>query len=408
MTSSRKRRWATGLAAGALLAIGLGGCQEELTAPADCPELCPSGSAEVQELLLSPLLGSDSSHSPYLNPGNGVTLLVSNGLPAAEARTAYRFLSRPDSIVVRDTARAYAIDSVTLSFGLLARDTLTPGLKVFVYRLPETVDEGITFADVDPLLVESNIIDSILVPDTLKVGRIETVLQGPELEKVALPVGGALAVGIAMTASQPSGIRLGSSASGAGPSFITHTTVDVPDTAVAVKKQPLLRTPAFSTFVLASPPATDTTLLTVGGAPSSRSLLRFDLPDPIEDSAAIVRATLELVPAGPVLGLPTDPSFLVASAVLADLGAKSPIASGAPLVTLDTLEPGTADTVRMDVTRLVQSWQDEAELPEAIFLSLNPEAASFMRPEFGSSRRPDIGVPRLRVTYQARFPFENP
>lgn len=410
MKAGQWGRWAAGPMVFLMLAGAVSGCEEDLTQPADCAELCPSGTAEVFDLILNPLPGSDSSYSPYIAAASAGALLVSNGLPAVDARAIYRFLPRPDSITVRDTARAYTIDSVALSFSLLARDTLTDGLKVFIYRLPPTVGDGVTFADVDTQLVEANIIDSILVPDSVNTGRLDALLQGAELEKVSLPVGtgGTLAVGIEISAAQPTGIRLGSIASGSGASFITYTTVDVPDTAVAVRKQPLLRTTEFNTFVTPTLVEPDTTLLTIGGTPSSRALLRFDLPEEVEDSGSIVRATLELIPSMPILGLGTDPAVLRSRAVLADLGAKSPVSENALLIASDTVSPGTADTVRLDVTRLVQAWQSSSEPPEAMFLSLEPEAATFMRAVFGSTRRPDVGAPRLRVNYQRTFPFENP
>ena len=155
------------------------------------------------------------------------------------------------------------------------------------------------------------------------------------------------------------------------------------------------------------------TLLTVGGAPSSRALLRFDLPDRLEDSAdhRARHARADAV-APDRSGSRTDPSLLVAKSVLADLGRQ--IAGGGRRTTpsssvTDTLVPGASDTVRLDVTNIVRLWQSSTtERPEAIFLSLLPEAATFMRAEFGSSRRPDIGSPRLRVTYMLAFPFENP
>ena len=51
------------------------------------------------------------------------------------------------------------------------------------------------------------------------------------------------------------------------------------------------------------------------------------------------------------------------------------------------------------------------------FLSLLPEASTFTRAEFGSTRTDPtlnpattepVGAPRLRITYQRPFPFENP
>ena len=71
---------------------------------------------------------------------------------------------------MRDTLRAYTVDSVLVNVTLVARDTLVDGLKVYLYRLPSTVDSTVTFADVDSQLVEANLIDSIAVPDTLNSG----------------------------------------------------------------------------------------------------------------------------------------------------------------------------------------------------------------------------------------------
>lgn len=400
------RRWG-----GALLVLAAAtACQERLTSPANCPEQCPGGSADVFDLVLNPLPGSDSSFYPYVAVGAGNSLLVSDGLPAAEARAVYRFTSRPDSLFVRDTARAYTIDSVSLSFTLSARDTLLDGLRLLLYRAPASVDSGVTFSDLTSFLVDSNLVDTLPVPDTLNAGRVQTVLRGEELDRVVLPPedGGVLALGVAISAPQPTGVRLGSAAGGTGAAFTTFVTLDVPDTATAVRQQQILRSALFNTYAVATPLEPDPDLLTVGGAPSSRALLRFDLPENIEDSATIVRATLELIPRAPILGLRTDPAVLTARAVLADLGAKSPVSEEPTFVVADTLTPGIADTVRLEVTRLVQLWQSSAERPEAIFLSLFPEAASFMRPEFGSTRTPEIGAPRLRVTYQLPFPFENP
>jgi hypothetical protein len=217
------------------------------------------------------------------------------------------------------------------------------------------------------------------------------------------------AIGIAISAAAPTGVRLGSTGGGTGASFASYVTAQGVADSVTGRKQTITRTPAFNTFVTQTPLVPDPALLTVGGEPSSRALLRFDLPDRLEDSADIVRATLELVPSVPILGLPTDPSLLVAKAVLADLGAKSPVTTDNTFWATDTLTPGASDTVRLDVTNLVRLWQSTAaERPEAIFVSLLPEASTFMRAQFGSTRSPGVGAPRLRVTYMLAFPFENP
>jgi hypothetical protein len=170
----------------------------------------------------------------------------------------------------------------------------------------------------------------------------------------------------------------------------------------------MARASVFNTFVTREPVQPTDSLLTVGGEPSSRALIRFGLSNGFLDSATVVRATLELVPAHPILGLPTDPALLDTRAVLGDIGAKSPLTVDPSLVRLDTLPAVQTDTVRVELTRIVQAWQALRTRPQSVFLTLRPEAASFTRAVFGSTRSPSIGAPRLRITYQRSFSFETP
>jgi hypothetical protein len=386
-------------------------CQEQLTAPAVCPELCPGGNARVLDTVLTPLPGADSSFAGYVLRHRAGSMLVSNGLPAGDARAVYRFAPRRDSAPVGDSARPYVVDSAEISLTLIRRDTLLDGLTFYLYRIdPETADSEATFASVTSQFVPEALIDSILVSDTLNSGRVRTVLRGAGVARVALPVegDGVLAIGVAMSAPEPSGARLGALVAQSSPTFISYVTVDTPDTGT-IRKQTLTAQTAFNTYVLAAPQTPEPDLLTVGGEPASRALLRFDLPGPIEDSATIVRATLELVPTAPVIGLRTDPPLLEAKSLFADLGAKSPVVTtDARFIVSDTISVGFADTLRLNVTTIVQLWQAADERPEAIFLSLLPEAASFSRPVFGSTRSPAAGPARLRITYLRQFPFETP
>ena len=409
----RRRRGAVRAWPVLLLGWMAAACQERLTAPVDCPALCPGGSSTVYDTVLTPRPGADSSFAGYVEGGSGLALLVSNGLAASESRAVYRFAPRSDStpLPVLDTTRAYVVDSVLLSINLTARDTLQDGLKVVLYRIDTTVQAGVTFDQVQAQLVEANLIDSVPVADTLNTGAVQLVLRGADVLKTGLPAdaGGTLAIGVAVAAPAPTGIRIGATAGGTGATFTSYVTAQgVPDTATN-RRQTITRTPAFNTFVSQAAPVLDPDLLAVGGEPSSRALVRFDLPARLEDSASIVRATLELEPSRPILGLPTDPSLLVAKAVLADLGAKSPVTEESTFWATDTITPGTAATVQLDVTDIVRLWQSQSEeRPAALFLSMLPEAATFMRAEFGSTRSPAVAGPRLRITYMLVFPFENP
>jgi hypothetical protein len=409
-----------GLAGGLVLVVALaGGCQEQLTSPGQCPQLCPGGDVETVDLVLTPTVGRDSTYTGYVNRGDGVALLVSNGFAVSENRAAYRMSPRPDSIEVRDTNRTYTVDSVAFTVTVLARDTLVNGLKLVFYRISDTVNATATFPSLDAQLTPESVVDTLAVPDTMNTGTVRAVLRGADLAKVDLPLAGngILALGVSMVADQPTGVRIGAARAGNGATFTSYVTVNVADTTTAIRKQALALTPTFNTFVTQTPLLPDPSFLTVGGDSSSRSLLRFALPAEIVESANIVRATLDLVPRTAIPGLPGDIAILEGRAVLADLGAKSPVSTDVRFIVDDTLDVSSSDTVRLDVTRIVQLWQASSTAPDAIFLSLLPEASTFTRAEFGSTRSdPELtpsateplGAPRLRITYQRPFPFENP
>jgi hypothetical protein len=389
-------------------------CQEKLTAPADCPTLCPGGEPQVFDEVINAIPGSDSSFSGYVQPSAAAALLSSNGLVSgAEERAIVLFNRRGDSISVRDTLRAYTIDSVSLGFTILARDTLLSGLQLLLYRLPSTIDSTSTYADLDASFVPGNLIATIDVPDSINAGPVQAILRAADLARVAIPPSdsGRLSVGVRVAAPVPTGVRLGSlGTAGTSAGFTTFVTADIPDTGTA-KLRIIPLTPAFDSYVTQTPTVSDSTLLLVGGEPASRALIRFVLPPRIRDSATVVRATLELTPVAPIAGLPTDPVRLEARAILADLGAKSPVNSTAGRVPQDTVEAGTAGTVSLEAVRLVELWLRSTR-PAGLVLSLAQptlEAASFSRPVFYSSRAADPAVrPRLRISYLLSFPFENP
>jgi hypothetical protein len=418
---TRPWRWVAGV-------VGLIGvmtaCQERLTAPADCPALCPGGSVQVFDTVVPAVALRDSSFpavkdgiNGYISRGQGSAELVSSGFAASDDRAVYRFVARGDSIAVRDTLRAYAVDSAQVSLTLVARDTLVDGLKVYLYRIASTVDSTAGFADIESQLVESNLIDSIAVPDSVNTGALKTVLRGADVDRLKLAPGGdsVLAIGLRMSANTPTGIRMGALASSTAPVFTSYITVDVPDTG-SVRNQSVSRATDFNTFVTQNPVVPDDALLTVGGEPSSRALVRFGLTDAFLDSTTIVRATLELTPVQPIISLPTDPSSIQTLAVIGDLGAKSPLSStttdaAAGFIRQDTLPVVQGDTLKIEMTRIVQLWQNSRNRPQSIFLRMVPEGATFARAVFYSTRSPSGGVlvaPRLRITFQRSFPFETP
>jgi hypothetical protein len=389
------------VAAGLVLA----GCQERLTAPGECPTFCP-GQFGVRDTILAPLADQDTGYIGFILAGEGTSLLVSDRLPAGEDRTVIRFTPRPDSVRV-DSVRVWnRIDSVAFEVSVLARDTLVHNPVLYLFRLPAQVDSTTTFAQVEAQFSPGTIIDSFVVADSPATPRLRALLtDSAAIARVAIPDADSsvLAIGLKLTGASPNGFRVGSAGSGTNaPRFITYVTVQTPDSMIA---DSVSVAPEFNTFVAQSPTAVDSSLLNVGGAPSARSLIRFPWSGILKDSATILRATLELVPTAPIIGLAGDSTFLDIHPILKDFGAKSPLS-----VSLATqlLTLGSSDTVSVEVVDQVRLWQTaNGALPPALMLSMFPEAGSFTHAAFGSTRTPGF-APVLRVSYSLRYPFGNP
>ena len=210
-------------------------CQEKIAAPAECPDLCP-GSFEIVDTNLAVVLGGDSSFSGYAKAGQGSSLRVSWQFPVSEDRAVVKFVARPDSFTIGDTSYAYVLDSVALAVTLQYRDTTVKNLVLYLYRLPATLDSGFTFAEAEAAFTPANIIDSILVDDSIVTRRYQRFYSGPDLAKLDIPPAdsGVLAFGVQMQAAQGTGIRIGSQSAGAdAPGFTSYVSVLKPDTTLA-------------------------------------------------------------------------------------------------------------------------------------------------------------------------------
>lgn len=385
----------------------LAACQEKLAAPVECPELCP-GEFDVREDTLFALTDRDSTFVGYVEAGRGSSLLVSSQFPAGDYRAAYRFAKRSDSVTIRDTSRAFVFDSLALELTLGYRDTTVHGLKIFLYRLPATLDSTFTFAQIDGAFSPSSIVDSFMVDDSVVTQRLRVVYTDADTSKLSIPPGdsGILALGVQIRADQGTGVRIGAAGAGSsGPSFINYLSVPTGDT---IPTHSIL-TPSiqFNTYIAPTPQTVDPDLLTMGGAPSARSLVRFPWPTFLKDSVTLIRATLQLLPTGPIPGLGEDTAFVVVRPILADFGGKSPAVNDATFGTTVPVLPGATDTISAEVRRQLSSWQGSAPVPPALLMSLIPETSSFSRIIVGSSRTPGH-VPRIIVTYALKFPFGQP
>lgn len=406
----RVARLLTALIAGGLVMTA---CQEQLTAPGSCPATCPGGTPVLRDTVLDAIVGADSLFSGYITRGvTGAGLRVSNGLGGDTNFAVIRFIARGDSLKVRDTSRTFTVDSVAIELTLLARDTTASGVWLALHRLPATVDTTATYGSIAPLIVPGTLIDTVTIADSVRPAfKYRFLFTGDTLALVSIPPAdsGVLAVGLAIGGGPVTGVRIGGIVAFNGaPVFRSYVTVNIPDTVASLKFQTISRGTDFTTFVAAvGSAAPDSTVLAIGAAEGVRALIRFPWPAYLRDSALLARATLELVPAQPINGLPGDSAFIQATGARVDFGAKSPLAGPGPSKPLIF---GSQDTVRIDAIGEIQLWQgDRLPHPPMLFLRVIPEGASFTEPRFYSTRDSVAARrPRLRITYQIPFDFERP
>ena len=378
-------------------------CTEHLTTPGTCPTYCPGGQAVFRDTVLTPIVNGDSSFSGFLESASLISVLASSGGQYGQNRAVIRFLARADSVLVSDTSRAFTLDSVAIELGLQTRDTTVANYVLEIYRLPRTVDSTASFATVDGLMTPANLIMEVPQAVSYRTGVFRVVLSGDTLSRVAFSPADSsvLEIGLRVRADGPTAARFGTPASGSfAPLFTSYVkAIGVVD---SLRRQALAR--ISDLFFTTTPPgnAASTLLLAVGGIPVRRAFLRFALAPFLRDSATIIRATLHLQADAPVVGIPADSALLVATGLLTDFGAKSPVI--ASVFATSPLLSGSS-TADLEVGALVQFWQGKNGAPSILRLALAQEGGTFLFPSFRSTRS-STGTPTLRITYRPPFAFQ--
>ena len=374
-------------------------CTETITAPGDCPAFCPPERIDLVDSVFVGAVVRDSTFPDFVS-AHGVELmqLVTAG-SVAETRGVGRVFPF-GTFVVGGQDSIVGVDSFRLDLTMRRRNIDVAALEVAVYRLPDTVDTSVVFSDLTPFFVDSNLVTTIPIHDTLTVGIVSGTFPATALPGVGADSTQAT-FGLQLRSVDATYLELGTAEAGTGVRLTRFVAVQGPDTVTVVEG---LTITEFDTFLAdAAAPAADS-ILVVGGVPAARSILRIELPPEIIDSADIVRATLLLVPVDPVLGAPDDTSAMLAYAVARDVGQKSPprptnpvvVGSGATL-----LVTGSTDTLRLDVTDIFRTWATDSRLPHTIGLLAAPEAGRVIEIRLGSSR--GSSAPRLHLTYIPAF-----
>jgi hypothetical protein len=419
------------------LLLALGACTEQVTAPGACPDYCPGGSISVVDTIFD-AIERDSAFSGYLNASEGVALPVADLPGTVDSRAIFRLSGIPDRVRNRagdSTTVPTTLDSARLRLEIVHRDTGTTNLWFKLYRMPVAIDTTTTFADLVPAFTDS-ILDSVNVSalltlppisDTATVriwgGTIQTdsaghvlvtdadsnlvlwiALDSAQARYVAADTG-RVAYGVRVSADTLASISLGANEGSRGPAITWF--FNYPDTSAVPRDTSVNRGAPFDSFVFDPPTPPIDSNLAVGGVPAARSLLRVVIPPQLRDSADVVRATLILVPVGPVPGARADSFSVLARPVVADLGAKSPLGINSAFFGVETVRLNSSDTIRIEMTNLIRSWAVDTSATTAFVLSQAPEAGSYTQIRFFSTRAPAFR-PALHVTYVRRYAFGTP
>jgi len=416
----------------AWLATVLAGCVDQTTAPGVCPTFCPSGQIDVVDTVLAASIARDSTFRGYVLPHQAGAMTASDVPGVVDSRAILRTSALVSGLALNTgdttTSPLVGADSMKLTLTITRHDTTAHNLTVRLYRLPITIDSTTTFADlrgafadptdslravnVDALLAKPGGVDSATgdqaaIDTTSKFLKVTVKLDSLQAPYVSGD-SGKLGIGVRIGADAPTSVGFCTRENACGASLAWFVKVDsIKGTDTTLIHKQLAAVTLFDSYVFDPPiPPVDSTLA-VGGAPSARSIMRITLPRAIRDSSQIIRGTLLLVPAVPARGAPVDSFVVEAHTVASDFGAKSPLVLDATRTDTTMIRVGKTDTVRVEVTNLLQFWVADSTRPEVLMLRSQEEAARPTEIRFYPSAAAPYR-PALRITYARRFPFGVP
>lgn len=415
------------------LAMAVGACSEDLENGGACPALCPGQELDIREIVIDPAIVFDSVLAGYPEVGFEPGLLLAARAESLETRAVVRFDTlirgfRPPNVDTVEAVRM--VDSATLNVRVRrTRFPLPASFQLLAYDVTDTTVADSLPRDLLPLFTPDRLLGSIVVDST---GLTDTTT-------IRIPIDTAMLLDVI---EQPAALfRIGLRILAPGPvEVIVRSTEEAtyaprlryrvsPDTNVSVAliapssatpRSPLFLSSVFEDHALINraPRINVVDRITVGGLPGLRSYLRFDLPLWLTDSAAVLRARLELVQE-PIRGMNSDDTLVVkaqmslAGHTVTDLRRVMRLLAPEGLFIADSLVlvPGDSGLRSLELNALVRQWRSidgVRPFPSALVLRSTREGltASGVR-FFGLDGDPALR-PRLRVSYVPATPFGQP
>ncbi len=396
----------------ATLAVALGGllgCQDAITAPGACPDFCPQGEIAIVDTLLPNTAKPLGSFDGYQLPNEAAEMQVVGPGGPAESRALMVFGRFGATLASSDTTIKDSVihtDSIQFTFNVVRRNTNVTGLTLALNAIPIVTDSTATFTSTAPYFADSTLIALLTVPDTLTSGPVSVTVVPGALAHY-LPDSMQIGVGLRIISPEPAFISLGTDTIPAArvARFVQVDTSDGSKLVTRADSQSIY----FHTFVadVAKLPAPQG--LAVGGMRAARAFMQLNVPQQLLDSALIVRATLLLPPFAAAFGAPGDTVRLRVQELGTDFGVFGP---KSPLVTLSSdsartglVAVGSNDTIRVDITDIMQAWHANSTLPHNVMLRVIPEAGSINMLELAPTDTAGVQG-ALRITYG--LPFQLP
>jgi hypothetical protein len=398
--------------------LAIAACSDNLNAGKSCPLLCPEQTILLQDTIIDGVI-ADTTILGIPSIGNEVFLMLSSHGDTLDSRAIIRYDTIPQSFTgaASTDSTITHVDSAELVMPIAAADSLrkpTGPVTIEAYDVDTAATD--TVASILATLFRP---DRFLGSKTFAPESVTDTLRVPiSTDSVfdRIKNGTKLRVGLRLVTRQGYDIRVGSSAGGQSVSLRIKASMDTAATPVTVT--PISTTPADQLFLSAplsdfsilakGARAVDPGLLSVGGPPSRRAFLRFNIPSRIVDSTTIVRATLLLTQSPNRLvdakdSIKVFPVAVLASPAVTDIRSMLQFIGNAGEFGVDSLfiAPGDSGVKSFEIVGLTRLWKNQPATvaQRALALLSGTEGQRPAQIDFFSTRAPAALRPRLRITF---------
>jgi hypothetical protein len=420
-----------------LVCIAAGACSEKLRGGAACAALCPRENVTVRDTEFDGtlVLAMDTSIFGYPGFGKATSVLLATGSAIPSQPFDVRGIIR--------------FDSVSFLFRPKPADSLRPTTVVDSAYVRLRIDTT-TFASNGPITISAYDVDtvgfdtttsvlaSLFRPDRFLGSAILPTQASPKRDSLLIPLDSSrirphitgdkrVRLGLVITSPGPARVNIRSVSSGAGPQFSYRPSTD---TGVApFTDAPASLSPTTDStlrvlltnypIVIAAPAAPPPTALAVGGLPTARAVVLFNLPSKIIDSATVVRATLTLHQQPLAYYEPSDvmtiyPQAVVSTGSVMDPGKVALFLASNAIVGIDSsvVHPATSDSANIEFVNAVRRWAGRGTdtVTRAIVLRVVNEGATTLGASFYSTAPgvPAAFQPHVHIAYVPRVTFGLP